>query len=406
LQSKYPLVVMHLADVPDVEISFMHTAGIRTLEIDSIPNPNCKANKSGSRPCARGRDNYSKLALFHLTQFRCVPLARLLAASSLHRRTARTRQRRESVHTTVRLMSPAGGGTPLTVVRAGGHMGMGMLFVRRDDRTLVYMDCDMVATQNIDELFCKGTFACAKIVFPPCTGVCTKLNSGIMVVQPDEKIYQDMLSRYATTKSYNSGDQGFLSTYFAEEGAPPIEYLDGSIYNFKIKQGERAVCPDDLAERFEQGTAGHVVHFMDANKPWTNVRGREDLLASALHARVSSPCFKKAWSVWFSNYLGGLDLAPDVDKYLAGDLRICARRKDDPMCAEEKQQEEQEGHGHDQHSIDYMRWKHHMHGGGHGGYHGGGGEGTQQGDPKYMLQPGDKDREAPPVKASVVIMNW
>lgn len=76
---------MHLADVPDVEISFLHTAGIRTLEIDSIPNPNCKANKGGSRPCARGRDNYSKLALFHLTQFRCAPPAPPPALSSLHR---------------------------------------------------------------------------------------------------------------------------------------------------------------------------------------------------------------------------------------------------------------------------------------------------------------------------------
>jgi hypothetical protein len=287
-------------------------------------------------------------------------------------------------------------------------MDMGMLCVRRYDRTLVYMDCDMVATQNIDELFCIGTFACAKIVFPPCTGTCTKLNSGIMVVHPDESVYQDMLSRYATTRSYNSGDQGFLSTYYSEDGAPPIEYLDGSIYNLKIKQGERAVCPDDLAEKFEQGTSGHVVHFMDANKPWTHVHGREGMPENALQSRVSSPCFKKAWNIWFMNYLGGLDLAPDVDKYLAGDLRMCARRKDDPMCPH-RHEDKQEGrwnHNHDELSMDYMRGKRHMHGGLHIGHQRGGGEGDQEGDPKYMLQEGDKDREAPPVKASVVIMNW
>jgi hypothetical protein len=69
------------------------------------------------------------------------------------------------------------------------------------------MDCDMVATQNIDELFCIDTFACGKIVFPPCEGSCSKLNSGMLVVHPDKPTFDDMFSRYATTKSYNSGDQ-------------------------------------------------------------------------------------------------------------------------------------------------------------------------------------------------------
>ena len=403
-------MVMHLADVPDVEIGFLHEAGIRTLEIDSIPNPNCKANKGSSRPCARGRDNYSKLALFHLKQFKCAPPPSSAASSEpppSHRaRETGTRVRPRGFESTRRRRT-------LTAVRAGLRVGVGMgMTCVRDDRTLVYMDCDMVATQNIDELFCIDTFACAKIVFPPCTGTCSKLNSGIMVVQPNEEIYQDMMSRYATTRSYNSGDQGFLSTYYVEDGAPPIEYLKGEVYNLKIKQGERNVCPDDLMDRFEQGTAGHVVHFMDANKPWTHVHGREDVPAKSLQqGRVASPCFAKAWHVWFKNYLGGLDLAPDVDKYLAGDLRICERRpKDDPTCAEWREEKaEKEGRirprdHHDERAIELMRGMGFSHGGRHGhhGHH----EGEEEGDPKYMLQPGDEDREAPPVKASAVIMNW
>jgi hypothetical protein len=71
VESTRPLVVMHLEDVPALELGFLHTAGIRTIQIERIPNPNCRQEKSGSRPCARGRDNYSKLALFSLTQFRC-----------------------------------------------------------------------------------------------------------------------------------------------------------------------------------------------------------------------------------------------------------------------------------------------------------------------------------------------
>jgi thiol-disulfide isomerase/thioredoxin len=36
--------------------------------VESLPNPNCKGTKG--RPCKRGRDNYSKLAAFGMTEYR------------------------------------------------------------------------------------------------------------------------------------------------------------------------------------------------------------------------------------------------------------------------------------------------------------------------------------------------
>jgi hypothetical protein len=66
--STRPLVVIHISDVPEEELAYLHQAGIKTIPINSLPNPNCHGGKN--RPCKRGRDNYSKLNIFGLTQYR------------------------------------------------------------------------------------------------------------------------------------------------------------------------------------------------------------------------------------------------------------------------------------------------------------------------------------------------
>ena len=66
--STRPLVVIHISDVPEEELDYLHQAGIKTIAIPSLPNPNCHGGNG--RACKRGRDNYSKLNLFGLTQYR------------------------------------------------------------------------------------------------------------------------------------------------------------------------------------------------------------------------------------------------------------------------------------------------------------------------------------------------
>jgi hypothetical protein len=128
-----------------------------------------------------------------------------------------------------------------------------------------------------------------------------------------------------------------------------------------------------------------------------HVHGREPMPRSQYDH--STPCFKRAWDFWYQHYLGGLDLAPDVDSYLAGDVRMCARRKHDPLCQDGEGvtaalEEVEGGHGGGS-MMELMKnlGHHHRHP-------------SRPGNPKYMLQPGEEEREAPAVKASAVIMNW
>ena len=53
------------------------------------------------------------------------------------------------------------------------------------------------------------SFAAAPDVFPP-----DKFNAGVLVIQPNEAVFQDMVSRIAVLPSHDGGDTGFLNSYF------------------------------------------------------------------------------------------------------------------------------------------------------------------------------------------------
>lgn len=74
---------------------------------------------------------------------------------------------------------------------------------------VVYLDADTIMTANSDELF-------------KCPGFCAALrhserfNSGVMVITPSVKQYEDMISKIEVFPSYTGGDQGFLNAYFKD----------------------------------------------------------------------------------------------------------------------------------------------------------------------------------------------
>jgi hypothetical protein len=80
---------------------------------------------------------------------------------------------------------------------------------------VVYMDADTVAARAIDELFL-------------CDGVCgvlraaERLNTGVLVLEPDAALLAEMLAAAATTPSYTGGDQGFLNSFFGDFAAAPL----------------------------------------------------------------------------------------------------------------------------------------------------------------------------------------
>lgn len=84
---------------------------------------------------------------------------------------------------------------------------------------VVYLDADTIAIRNLDELFL-------------CDGLCgvmrhsERLNSGVMSLQPNEKLLNDMLEKAPEAPSYTGGDQGFLNYYFSE--FPDAVFFDPS----------------------------------------------------------------------------------------------------------------------------------------------------------------------------------
>ena len=91
---------------------------------------------------------------------------------------------------------------------------------------IVYLDADALVLVNVDDLFERNvSFAAAPDVFPP-----DRFNAGVMIVQPDDTVYNRMLESVATLPSYDTGDTGFLNAFFpswfaSEEAARlPFQY--------------------------------------------------------------------------------------------------------------------------------------------------------------------------------------
>ncbi|XP_022965663.1 inositol phosphorylceramide glucuronosyltransferase 1-like isoform X1 [Cucurbita maxima] len=82
------------------------------------------------------------------------------------------------------------------------------IFNMTDYRKVVYLDADTIVVKNIDDLF-KCIKFCANLKHSE------RLNSGVMVVEPSEAIFNDMMSKVRTLPSYTGGDQGFLNSYYS-----------------------------------------------------------------------------------------------------------------------------------------------------------------------------------------------
>ncbi|XP_065851721.1 putative UDP-glucuronate:xylan alpha-glucuronosyltransferase 4 [Euphorbia lathyris] len=72
---------------------------------------------------------------------------------------------------------------------------------------LIFIDSDIVVLRNLDSFFHYPQLSASgndKVLF----------NSGIMVIEPSECKFNDLMSKITKLKSYNGGDQGFLNEVF------------------------------------------------------------------------------------------------------------------------------------------------------------------------------------------------
>lgn len=66
------------------------------------------------------------------------------------------------------------------------------------DYAVVYLDADTIVVKSVEDLFKCSKF-CANLKHSE------RLNSGVMVVEPSERVFQDMMGKVTTLESYTGG---------------------------------------------------------------------------------------------------------------------------------------------------------------------------------------------------------
>ena len=117
---------------------------------------------------------------------------------------------------------------------------------------IIFLDSDLIVTKSIDHLFAevKEDFAACD-----CTPYFAHIfNSGVMVIQPSKKVFNDLMAKKDILPSYDGSDQGFLNSYFKNWKKLDIKYNAGKrIYS---------ETPDHWTQ-----IDHHVIHFV-GQKPW------------------------------------------------------------------------------------------------------------------------------------------
>lgn len=77
-------------------------------------------------------------------------------------------------------------------------------------KKVIYLDADTLVLRSISHLFeVPEVFSAA-----PDIGWPDAFNSGVMVVTPSEKTFEDLIKMMGETGSFDGGDQGLLNEYF------------------------------------------------------------------------------------------------------------------------------------------------------------------------------------------------
>ncbi|KAG7845384.1 hypothetical protein KL941_003230 [Ogataea angusta] len=130
---------------------------------------------------------------------------------------------------------------------------------------LVYLDADTLLLQNLDHLFAQN-FDASQVMAAPDCGWPDLFNSGVMVLQPNMTVFQELMDLYESTESFDGADQGLLNHYFN-----PDLYHGGTsrwlrlpfIYNCTLNSHYEYF---PALQRYFQDIK--VFHFIGDKKPW------------------------------------------------------------------------------------------------------------------------------------------
>lgn len=119
-------------------------------------------------------------------------------------------------------------------------------------RKIVYLDADTIVVKNIEDLFqCSGF--CANLKHSE------RLNSGVLVVEPSDALFKDMMSKVNSLPSYTGGDQGFLNSYYND-------FANAHLFEPNLPTEVRKSRPVPQMERLSTLYNADVGLYMLANK--------------------------------------------------------------------------------------------------------------------------------------------
>ncbi|KAL6552597.1 Inositol phosphorylceramide glucuronosyltransferase 1 [Orobanche hederae] len=130
------------------------------------------------------------------------------------------------------------------------------IFNMTNYKKVVYLDADTIVVKNIEDLFKCQKF-CANLKHSE------RLNSGVMVVEPSEQVFKDMMTKINTMYSYTGGDQGFLNSYFPD-------FANARMFDPHVSLDELKSRPIPQMERLSTLYNADVGLYMLANKWMVN----------------------------------------------------------------------------------------------------------------------------------------
>lgn len=141
---------------------------------------------------------------------------------------------------------------------------------------IIFIDSDLVLLKNLDHLFVYPQLSAApnhKVLF----------NSGLMVIEPSQCMFQQMMNKTDKVRSYNGGDQGFLNEIFTWWHRLPtkVNLLKG----FQNDEDENHEVP-------------YAIHYLGL-KPWMCYRDYDcNWDTQYRHIFASDSAHRRWWQVY------------------------------------------------------------------------------------------------------------
>lgn len=165
------------------------------------------------------------------------------------------------------------------------------VFSLTDYDKVIFLDSDMMVVRNIDHLFDMPHMSAvvADVFNEPDL---RKLNSGMMVIEPNTKDFDGMVNLWTSggIKLANAGDQDVIRAWFKDwENHPELRLPQG--YNVFYSDCQWLAKP-------EQVEPVYVIHFIGPRKPW-------QVSARAIYKRAQNNFLgacQRRYGIWIYQY--------------------------------------------------------------------------------------------------------